>query len=273
MNQNLFLAVVQPILKYHFRRDEFLGRINEIVYFLPFSRQELITLVEKEMTFWAKKAKEKHNVDIQWDGDVLNLLADGYNVHYGARCEMMIKRIENFRNILRLRHVRSIKHEVERRVVTQLALAHETDQLSRDCTVRFVADVNFEEKGESRLRMRIRKKGKEEEEDMRLQQGQDSERSHYVMRNFSYTKYQGLCSWPEFLVIFPHSLSRVTSRSLFQTRLPSTETGTVMTTTMIDDLVCNVPRFGENGGTRPPLLRTSDACVCHETREHFIRAF
>ena len=96
MNQTLFLAVVQPILKYHFRRDEFLGRINEIVYFLPFSRQELITLVEKEMTFWAKKAKEKHNVDIQWDGDVLNLLADGYNVHYGARCEMMIKRYENY---------------------------------------------------------------------------------------------------------------------------------------------------------------------------------
>ena len=82
---NLFFAVVQPILKYHFRRDEFLGRINEMVYFLPFSRQELITLVEKEMKFWAKKAKEKHNVDILWDGDVLNLLADGYNVHYGAR--------------------------------------------------------------------------------------------------------------------------------------------------------------------------------------------
>ena len=30
--------VVQPILKSHFGRDEFLGRINEIVYFLPFSR-------------------------------------------------------------------------------------------------------------------------------------------------------------------------------------------------------------------------------------------
>ena len=29
---------VQPILKRHFGRDEFLGRINEIVYFLPFSR-------------------------------------------------------------------------------------------------------------------------------------------------------------------------------------------------------------------------------------------
>ena len=106
--------VVRPILKFHFRRDEFLGRINEMVYFLPFSRQELISLVEKEMEFWARKAREKHNVELQWDGDVLNLLADGYNVHYGAR---------------------SIKHEVERRIVAQLAFAHETDQLERDCTV------------------------------------------------------------------------------------------------------------------------------------------
>ena len=38
--------VVQKILKRHFRRDEFLGRINEIVYFLPFSKSELNKLVE-----------------------------------------------------------------------------------------------------------------------------------------------------------------------------------------------------------------------------------
>lgn len=30
-------SVVKPILKFHFKRDEFLGRINEFVYFLPFS--------------------------------------------------------------------------------------------------------------------------------------------------------------------------------------------------------------------------------------------
>ena len=64
------------MLKYHFRRDEFLGRINEIVYFLPFSRspliilsdpgmklidiinrQELQKLVEKELEAWADRAK------------------------------------------------------------------------------------------------------------------------------------------------------------------------------------------------------------------------
>lgn len=39
----------------HFRRDEFLGRINEIVYFLPFSQAELSKLVIKELHFWAEK--------------------------------------------------------------------------------------------------------------------------------------------------------------------------------------------------------------------------
>lgn len=47
--------VVKPILKRHFRRDEFLGRINEIVYFLPFSRSELLSLVTRELETWAKR--------------------------------------------------------------------------------------------------------------------------------------------------------------------------------------------------------------------------
>uniref|UniRef100_A0A493T179 ATPase AAA-type core domain-containing protein n=1 Tax=Anas platyrhynchos platyrhynchos TaxID=8840 RepID=A0A493T179_ANAPP len=51
--------VIRPILKAHFRRDEFLGRINEIVYFLPFCHSELIQLVNKELNFWAKKVKSR----------------------------------------------------------------------------------------------------------------------------------------------------------------------------------------------------------------------
>ena len=42
-------------MQHHFRRDEFLGRINEIVYFLPFSRTELNRLVVREMDLWAEK--------------------------------------------------------------------------------------------------------------------------------------------------------------------------------------------------------------------------
>lgn len=107
--------VVQPILKRHFRRDEFLGRINEIVYFLPFSKSELHTLVCRELNFWAKKALDKHNINVVWDIDVETILADGYDVHYGAR---------------------SIKHEVERQVVSQLAAAHEKSVIGKGCSVR-----------------------------------------------------------------------------------------------------------------------------------------
>uniref|UniRef100_A0A3P8P2Z6 ClpB homolog, mitochondrial AAA ATPase chaperonin n=1 Tax=Astatotilapia calliptera TaxID=8154 RepID=A0A3P8P2Z6_ASTCA len=108
-------SVIRPILKAHFRRDEFLGRINEIVYFLPFCHSELLQLVSKELNFWAKKAKQRHDITLQWDRPVLDLLAGGYNMHYGAR---------------------SIKHEVERRVVNQLAAAYEQELLPKGCTLR-----------------------------------------------------------------------------------------------------------------------------------------
>ena len=133
--------VVQRILKRHFGRDEFLGRINEIVYFLPFSKSELSKLVERELNFWSDKAKEKHNVDVLWDKQVLNFLADGYNVYYGAR---------------------SIKHEVERRVVTQLALAHETGQLTKGSTVRILIDNFSDENSTPKLKLSIRKTAKED---------------------------------------------------------------------------------------------------------------
>nr|XP_033803424.1 caseinolytic peptidase B protein homolog isoform X2 [Geotrypetes seraphini] len=111
--------VIRPILKAHFRRDEFLGRINEIVYFLPFCHSELIQLVNKELNFWAKKAKQRHNITLMWDREVMDVLADGYNLHYGAR---------------------SIKHEVERRVVNQLAAAYEQNLLPWGCTLRIAVD-------------------------------------------------------------------------------------------------------------------------------------
>ncbi|KAK9747134.1 Ankyrin repeats (3 copies) [Popillia japonica] len=110
--------VVKPILKRHFKRDEFLGRINEIVYFLPFSRIELIQLVDRELQLWAKRAQEKHKIELKWDRSVESALADGYDVNYGAR---------------------SIKYEVERRVVNQLAAAHERGAIGKGSVVKVSA--------------------------------------------------------------------------------------------------------------------------------------
>ena len=47
--------IVRPILKEHLQRDEFIDRLNEIVYFLPFSQSELVQLETKEPNFWAQK--------------------------------------------------------------------------------------------------------------------------------------------------------------------------------------------------------------------------
>ncbi|CAK9803701.1 Caseinolytic peptidase B protein homolog [Anthophora quadrimaculata] len=127
--------VVRPILKTHFRRDEFLGRINEIVYFLPFSQSELIKLVAKELEAWADRAKERHKIELKWNREVLSLLAEGYDTHYGAR---------------------SIKYEVERRVVNQLAAAHERGQLEKGCCV--LLKVKWH-KNSANIAISIRRKG------------------------------------------------------------------------------------------------------------------
>jgi len=52
--------IVKPILKKHFRRDEFLGRINEVVYFLPFSEMELKTIVQRELQYWQELVRHKY---------------------------------------------------------------------------------------------------------------------------------------------------------------------------------------------------------------------
>ncbi|XP_046371975.1 caseinolytic peptidase B protein homolog [Haliotis rufescens] len=149
ISRNFKDKVVRPILKYHFRRDEFLGRINEIVYFLPFSRSELSKLVSKELDFWAKRAETKHQIELSWDHHVVDVLADGYDVHYGAR---------------------SIKYEVERRVVTQLAMAHERKLIRSGCTIKLSvpnrediltekAQDPSDEKEHSRIKLQVLKEG------------------------------------------------------------------------------------------------------------------
>ncbi|XP_068241954.1 mitochondrial disaggregase-like isoform X1 [Palaemon carinicauda] len=137
--------IVRPILKNHFQRDEFLGRINEIVYFVPFSRSELLKLVRMELDRWVKQAHEKHNIELKWDPVILDVLADGYNVYYGAR---------------------SIKHEVERRLVNQLALAYESGHITAGCTVYVYTDLPKTEDEKAKLqdspspiKIRVKRKG------------------------------------------------------------------------------------------------------------------
>jgi len=102
---------IRPILKSHFQRDEFLGRINEILFFLPFNTVELKELTIRQLKKWQVLAKKRHNIDITWSDEIIPILQDGYNLRYGAR---------------------SLQHEVERRVVNQIARAHELGKVTNN---------------------------------------------------------------------------------------------------------------------------------------------
>ncbi|KAJ1967214.1 hypothetical protein H4R35_006776, partial [Dimargaris xerosporica] len=71
---------IYPILRSHFQRDEFLGRINETLFFLPFNRAELHQIVRQELTRWTSKAQARHNITLTWSDDVVNVLSEGYNI-------------------------------------------------------------------------------------------------------------------------------------------------------------------------------------------------
>lgn len=116
---------IYPILYEHFRRDEFLGRINEVLFFLPFSEEELKEITSRELSRWAEKARTRHGISITWDPEVVDVLADGYNIRYGAR---------------------SIKYEVERKVVNLIAKANENDDVLDGGRVHITVDKTLPKK-------------------------------------------------------------------------------------------------------------------------------
>ncbi|KAJ1919117.1 hypothetical protein H4219_002166 [Mycoemilia scoparia] len=122
LSKKFINQTIYPILRSHFQRDEFLGRITETLYFLPFNEQELKEIASKEMQRWAEKAQKRHGIKLVWTPELIDLIArDGYNIRYGAR---------------------SIKHEIERRVVNQIAKAHELDEVVENSTVKIYTENN-----------------------------------------------------------------------------------------------------------------------------------
>jgi len=63
---------------------------------------------------------KQHKVKIEWDTAVEHVIIDAYDVSYGAR---------------------SIKYEVERSVVSQLAKAHELGVIKENSVIRVMADT------------------------------------------------------------------------------------------------------------------------------------
>uniref|UniRef100_A0A671RAZ9 Caseinolytic peptidase B protein homolog n=1 Tax=Sinocyclocheilus anshuiensis TaxID=1608454 RepID=A0A671RAZ9_9TELE len=94
----------------------------------------LINLVFSYSGVYLFQAKQRHNITLLWERPVLELLAGGYNLHYGAR---------------------SIKHEVERQLVNQLAAAFEQELLPKGCTLRLSVDGEQEKDGAPALHLEV----------------------------------------------------------------------------------------------------------------------
>jgi len=80
-----FTKELYPVLKKSFKRDEFLGRINQIVVFLPFKEKEISQVIEIELKKWKKRAEDQHAIKLSWSSDVVESLVGGYDVNFGAR--------------------------------------------------------------------------------------------------------------------------------------------------------------------------------------------
>mgnify|MGYP002717083704 FL=1 len=81
-------------------------------------------MVLRELELWSKRSNERHQIQLSWDSNVIGVLANGYDVHYGAR---------------------SIKYEVERRVVNKLANAHENGLLRCGAKIHLVVSDDGED--------------------------------------------------------------------------------------------------------------------------------
>jgi ATP-dependent Clp protease ATP-binding subunit ClpB len=78
------LAIVEPILKKHFR-PEFLNRLDEILPFFPLQEKDMQKIVLLQMKKVAERLHDKR-IKLEWSDEVIAHLAEeGYDPCFGAR--------------------------------------------------------------------------------------------------------------------------------------------------------------------------------------------
>lgn len=84
ISKEIILAILEPILKQHFR-PEFLNRLDDILPFLPLRREDMVKIVEIQLSQLVKRLSERQ-IELSWDDGVVKLLAEeGYDPYFGAR--------------------------------------------------------------------------------------------------------------------------------------------------------------------------------------------
>jgi len=118
-----FNQCLYPVLKTYFKRDEFLGRINQIIVFLPLTPEEITLVVEGELNMWRKRADEKHSIPLTWGKAVVDKLALAYDKNYGVRS--VINQVQHIAvQLLAESHIRGA---LDKNVRAHLTLNHVGD--------------------------------------------------------------------------------------------------------------------------------------------------
>ena len=98
------------------------------------------------------QALERHSIKLSWDREVLDVLADGYNVKYGARSIQHEVRPGHL-VCLQLLVSRCLFAQVEKSVVNKLAAAYEEGVIGKHSYVTLVVGG---EGGPSAIRLQVR---------------------------------------------------------------------------------------------------------------------
>jgi len=111
-SEDEIITTVEPILRAYFKRDELIGRINEILPFTPFTNKDIDKIVNLQLTKWAQTANKKHNIILNWSSELITSIRESYNPNYG---------------------VRSIKNFIDKKVVNELARASREGRITPGC--------------------------------------------------------------------------------------------------------------------------------------------
>ena len=95
-----YTTALEPVLKKQFKRDEFLGRLDEILPFEPFTEDHLGQVISHFLQKWVDLASIRHSITLSFSDAVIASIIAQYNPRYG---------------------VRSVKHIIEREVGNVLA--------------------------------------------------------------------------------------------------------------------------------------------------------
>lgn len=84
VSKEMILEILDPIVKAHFA-PEFLNRLDDILPFLPLTKEEMEKIVVMQLDLLASRLQQK-NIILQWKKEVVKQLADmGYDRFFGAR--------------------------------------------------------------------------------------------------------------------------------------------------------------------------------------------